>query len=73
MEEIRLRNHSFESEININFLLYFPKDYNLNPELSLLSNLTENDYKKRYKKSTVLRTGWKNFIRNVKYVLKNIN
>ena len=50
---------------------YFPKEGNANPELLEMENLPEHGYKRKFKKSPVMRTGWKNFIRNVKTVMKS--
>jgi epoxyqueuosine reductase len=49
---------------------YFPKKENVNPPLTSLIDLDERAYQRRFKKSPVLRCGWKNFNRNVKTVLK---
>ncbi len=49
---------------------YFPAQENINPKLTNLEKLKENEYKQRFKKSPVIRSGWKNFIRNVKAVGK---
>jgi epoxyqueuosine reductase len=49
---------------------YLPRQSNLNPPLNNLAILSDEDYKQRFKKSPILRPGWRNFIRNVKTVLK---
>lgn len=48
---------------------YFPNKINLYPDLKELANITEKEYKTRFKKSPVSRPGWKNFVRNVDAVL----
>ena len=45
---------------------YMPKDDNVNPKLNEIAKLSQIEFKKRFKNTPVLRTGWKNFIRNVK-------
>jgi epoxyqueuosine reductase len=47
-----------------------PGPGNVTPELKELQNLSEAEFKKRFKKSPVYRAKWKNFIRNVKTVIK---
>lgn len=44
---------------------YHPAEDNLNPEFEELLNLSEPEFRRRFKKSPVMRTGWKNFIRNL--------
>ena len=44
---------------------YHPIKENVNPGFEELLQLTEAEYRSRFKKSPVIRTGWKNFIRNV--------
>jgi epoxyqueuosine reductase len=51
---------------------YFPKAGHTNPELLEMVNLSEDEYKRKFKNSPVLRTGWKNYIRNAKTVIKSI-
>lgn len=48
---------------------YHPEQGNVHPELSKLAEISETDFNKRFKKSPVKRTGWKNFIRNVKTII----
>jgi epoxyqueuosine reductase len=50
---------------------YFPKEENISPQLEKLADQTENEYKKRFKKSPVKRTGWKNFKRNVQTIIES--
>jgi len=50
---------------------YSPKEGNTNPKLDKMATLTEDEFKRQYKKSPVKRTGWKNFIRNVKTVIQS--
>jgi len=50
---------------------YLPKSENIKPELREIEKLSQDDFKKRFKKSPVYRTGWKNFIRNISTVLKS--
>jgi epoxyqueuosine reductase len=52
---------------------YQPEDDNLDPALTLLSNMSVDEFKKRFKKSPVYRSRYKNFIRNVKTVLANLS
>ena len=47
---------------------YWPKEDTLEFDLNKLENLDESQYKKMFKKSPVLRPGWKNFKRNIKAV-----
>ena len=51
---------------------YHPKSENIKPELKKIVKISQDEFKKRFKKSPVYRTGWKNFIRNISTVLKNI-
>jgi epoxyqueuosine reductase len=44
---------------------YSPKKENLAPTLAYLSQIDNEEFSKRFKKSAIFRTGWKNFIRNV--------
>jgi len=48
---------------------FHPAEGNVNPVLIDLQNMTEDQFKKRFKKSPVFRAKWKNFIRNVKTVI----
>jgi len=50
---------------------YYPKSENIKPEISELEKLNELDFKKRFKKSPVNRTGCRNFIRNISTILNN--
>jgi epoxyqueuosine reductase len=50
---------------------YLPKEGNINPKLDEIAILTENEFKQQFKKSPVNRTGWKNFIRNVKTIIES--
>lgn len=52
---------------------YLPSEGNVLPDLEELDHLTEDQFKKRFSKSPVSRTKYKNFIRNVRTVMKNIN
>ena len=47
---------------------YWPREDTLEFELDKLEDLDETVYKMKFKKSPVLRPGWKNFIRNIKAV-----
>ena len=49
---------------------YRPREDKLELNLSELENLNEELYKSRFKKSPVLRPGWKNFQRNIKTITK---
>lgn len=46
-----------------------PGQGNVKPALQDLQSLSEDEFKKRFKKSPVYRAKWKNFIRNVKAVI----
>ncbi len=48
---------------------FFPKQWNVDPDLNEWIMMDEIGFKKKFKKSPVLRTGWKNFIRNIKAAL----
>jgi epoxyqueuosine reductase len=50
---------------------YQPKNENDNSGFTELAGLTEEEFKKRFNKSPVRRTGWKNFIRNVEFAQKS--
>lgn len=50
---------------------YFPHEVNIKPKLKDIENIAEDEFKKRFKKNPVYRTGWKNFVRNVKTVLES--
>ena len=52
---------------------YLPQQSNIYSSLSKLAIMNDKDYKQRFKKSPVLRPGWRNFIRNINTVLKFIN
>ncbi len=45
---------------------FLPKEGNVSPPLDAWSEMDETSYKTRFKKSPVLRTGYKNFMRNIK-------
>ena len=45
---------------------FLPKEGNISPSLDEWSLMDETSYKRRFKKSPVLRTGFANFIRNIK-------
>jgi len=47
---------------------YRPKENTMEFDLDELEKLDEVDYKRKFRKSPVLRPGWKNFRRNVKAV-----
>ena len=47
---------------------YWPRENKMEFNLDELENLEEVQYKSKFKKSPVLRPGWKNFQRNVKAV-----
>jgi epoxyqueuosine reductase len=47
---------------------YFPKEEKINFDISEYLMMDESNFKKKFNKSPILRTGWKNFIRNVKAV-----
>jgi len=49
---------------------YKPDIENISPKLSDLESLSEEDFKKRFKKSPVYRAKYYNFIRNIKTILK---
>ncbi len=49
---------------------YHPAEGNVAPDLQSLAQLTEADFKKRFKHSPVWRAKFKNFIRNVKTVIQ---
>jgi epoxyqueuosine reductase len=52
---------------------YLPLQSNEQPILNNLAQINEQEYKQRFKKSPILRPGWKNFVRNIKTVLKIMN
>jgi epoxyqueuosine reductase len=45
---------------------FLPKEDNISPPLDEWSFMNESTYKRRFKKSPILRTGYANFIRNIK-------
>jgi len=45
---------------------YFPKEENISPSFKELLELSEQEYKKRFKGTPVLRAGFKDFLRNVR-------
>jgi epoxyqueuosine reductase len=49
---------------------YRPKENKMDFDLLELSKLNEDGYREKFKKSPVLRPGWKNFLRNIKAVKK---
>ena len=49
---------------------YWPREKTLEFDLDELGSLDEKDYKMKFRKSPVLRPGWKNFKRNIKAVKK---
>lgn len=51
---------------------YQPDAGNVAPDLDELNQLCEDTFKKRFGKSPVYRTKYKNFMRNVRTVIKNI-
>ena len=50
---------------------YIPIKENTDIDVRALMKLDKEDFKKRFKKSPVLRAGWKDFQRNVKVAMKN--
>ncbi|MBN1407922.1 MAG: tRNA epoxyqueuosine(34) reductase QueG [Calditrichaceae bacterium] len=52
---------------------YQPGEGNAAPDLDELNQLSEDQFKKRFGKSPVYRAKYKNFMRNVRTVIKNIN
>lgn len=50
---------------------YLPTDENISPNLEELNQLTEEQFKKRFSKSPVIRAKYANFIRNVQTIIKN--
>jgi epoxyqueuosine reductase len=49
---------------------FFPKQWNVDPDLNEWVMMDEIDFRKKFKKSPLLRPGWINFIRNIKAALK---
>jgi epoxyqueuosine reductase len=49
---------------------YYPKNENDKTRFSELAKISEEAFKKRFNKSPVKRTGWKNFVRNVEFAKK---
>ena len=49
---------------------YSPRMENINPLLNDLKALDDKTYRRRFRKSPVLRPGWSNFLRNIRAVLK---
>ena len=49
---------------------YLPKNENNDMRFEDLETMSEDEFKLRFNKSPVRRTGWKNFIRNVKFAQK---
>ena len=49
---------------------YHPKNENDKTRFKELTGLNEEEFKKRFNRSPVRRTGWKNFIRNVEFARK---
>jgi epoxyqueuosine reductase len=47
---------------------YWPRENTLEHDIDELEQLDEDSYKSKFKKSPVLRPGWKNFLRNVQAV-----
>jgi len=52
---------------------YLPDQENVKPELKEIVKISQDEFKKRFKKSPVYRTGWINLIRNVKFAKKQNN
>ncbi len=50
---------------------YFPEADNIEPELTRLVQMSDEQFKKRFKKTPVFRAGPKNFLRNVRIALQN--
>ena len=50
---------------------YHPAKENTNPQFDDLLKLTEPEFRQRFKKSPVMRTGWKNFIRNLLFAAES--
>lgn len=50
---------------------YYPKSWNLYPDLDTLLETDELTFKMKYKKSAIYRTGWVNFMRNIMTVYNN--
>jgi epoxyqueuosine reductase len=48
---------------------FFPKGENLSPQLKEWTLIDEGSFHKRFRKSPILRTGYTNFIRNIKAAL----
>lgn len=49
---------------------FYPAESNSNIDPKDLMTMRESEYKRKFKKSPVLRPGWKNFIRNIKSASK---
>jgi epoxyqueuosine reductase len=49
---------------------YLPAQGNITPKMKDLRKIDEKEFKMRFRESPIYRTGWKNFVRNVKTVMK---
>ena len=49
---------------------FFPKQENVDPDIKDWVRMDEINFKNKFRKSPLLRTGWNNFIRNIKAVLQ---
>lgn len=52
---------------------FFPRADNFNPDLHVLQNLTEEEFSRRFKKSTIKRVKKSGLVRNARIALKNAN
>ncbi len=51
---------------------YHPHNNNQNAPVKDLKNMSEQDFRARFKKSPVMRTGWKNFLRNIEFAFRSV-
>jgi len=69
-QEVCPWNLKFQKETEVEE--FKPFSYNLNPKLTDLSKLTEEQFKSNYKLSPIKRAKFHGFIRNVKNAIKNM-
>ncbi len=69
-QEVCPWNLKFQKETEVEE--FKPFSYNLNPKLSELSKLTEEQFKSNYKLSPIKRAKFYGFVRNVKNAIKNM-
>ncbi len=70
-QEVCPWNLKFQKETTLDDLKAF--DYNINPDLTELAKLSEDEFRILYKQSPIKRTKFKGFMRNVRNAIENLN